>query len=314
MRRVHERSERAAFYNEGLLVFLYDGSYAAAIRESGVEVLEGYDKSSADDPALNELAARGELLLYELYQDDEVEIEVIMADKITPDERTRLSAHVRLPTGWIRLPTGKLFLDSYNTLRAGHEEVTDRGATVSLPAGDYSVTVYRCGSVAAEESEYPHDVLVLRPLKRKPTARRPAILSVTAAAPPLAEGGVGCGKITDGVFDGLIRFTAGSNLFAVNMDPQTAEALGLQAGNRISFEIADGELTIPGVYLGDTMNEYRDALPIAEECEKSAVELARVSWGTHEGFDGILLICERTKRRARVPEAFFGRWIPVRVS
>jgi hypothetical protein len=313
MKRMHKGSKRAAFYNEGPLVFLYDGSNATQIRESGVEVLEGYGESSADDPALTKLAARGVLLLYELFQDDEVEIEVIMAEKITPEERSRLSAHVRLPTGWIRLPTGKLFLDSYNTLRARREEITDQGATVSLPAGDYSVTVYQCDNVAAEESNHPHDVLVLRPLKRKPTARRPAILRDTATAPPPVDDGVGYGKITDGVFDGLIRFITGTNLFAVNMDPRTAEDLGLQVGDEISFEIANGELNIPGIYLGETMNEYRDALPIVEEREKSAVELARVSWGGREDFDGILLICERTKRQASVPEAFFGRWISVHV-
>jgi len=314
MRRVHQRSKRAAFYNEGPVVFLYDGSYAAAIRESGAEVLEGFSESSADDPALTELAARGELVLYELFQDDEVEIEVIVADKITPDERARLSAHVRLPTGWIRLPTGKLFLDSYNTLRAGYEEATDKGATLSLPAGDYSVTVYQCDNVAAEKSEHPHDVLLLRPLKRKPTARRPAILCDTYTAPPPAEGGIGYGKVTDGVFNGLIRFISGTHIFAVNMDPQAAEALGMQAGKGITFEIADGGLTIPGVYMGGTGNEYQSALPIVEEREKNAVELARVSWGAREGFDGILLICTRTRRRASVPQAFFGSWMPVRVS
>jgi len=314
MKRVHEGSKRAAFYNEGPLVFLYDGSYAEAIRDSGADFLEGYAESCADDPALTELAARGQILLYELFQDDEVEIEVIIADTITPDERAGLSAHVRLPTGWVRLPTGVLYLDSYNTLRAGQEEPTDKGATVSLPAGDYSVTIYQCDNLAAEESEYPHDVLVLRPLKRKPAARRPAILKDTITAPPQADSGVGYGTVTDGVFDGLIRFISGTDLFAVNMDPKAAAALGLQAGGGISFEIADGELMIPGVYLGDTANEYQNALPIIEEREQSAVELARVSWGARDDFNGLLLICTRTKRHASVPDSFFGRWMPVRVS
>lgn len=314
MKRVHERSKRAAIYNEGPLVFLYDGSYAEVIRDSGAEVLEGYGESCADDPALTELAARGQVVLYELFQDDEVEIEVIIADAIAPDERARLSSHVRLPTGWIRLPTGMLFLDSYNTLRAGHEKPTDLGASVSLPAGDYSVTIYQCDNLAAEESEYPHDVLVLRPLKRKPAGRRPAILRDTTIAPPPADGGIGYGTVADGVFNGLTRFISGTDLFAVNMDPQNAAALGLRAGGEISFEIADGELTIPGVYLGGTENEYRNALPIIEEREQNAVELARVSWGARDDFDGLLLICTRKKRHASVPDSFFGRWVPVRVS
>ena len=43
---------RAAFYNEGPVVFLYDRSHLSAIRESGAEVLEGYGEGTADDPLL----------------------------------------------------------------------------------------------------------------------------------------------------------------------------------------------------------------------------------------------------------------------
>ena len=313
MRRLRKGSKRAAFYNEGPLVFLYDGDHAERIRQCGARVLEGYDQNCADDPLLARIADSGAILLYELFQDDEVEIEIVVAESITTEERDRLSAHVRLPTGWIRLPTGELFLDSYNTLRAGLEEPTDRGATVNLSAGDYSVTIYRCDNAAADESDYPHDVIVMRPLKRKPGPGRPAILS-EATSPRPAQETIAYGTVTDGEFDGLVRFISGTDLFAVNMSPQAAEALGLQAGREISFEIADGEIVIPGVYMGDTTSEYRDALPIAEDRERDAVELARVSWGVRDDFEGVLLICLRTKRQASIPEAYFGCWIPVRAS
>lgn len=313
MKRVRKASKRAAFYNEGPVVFLYDSSHASAIRESGAEILEGYGEQTADDPALLELASKGQLLLYELYQDDEVEIEIIVADKISADERARLSAHTRSPAGWIWLPTGRLFLDSYNTLRAGNEEITDQGATVVVPPGHYSVVVYLCNGELAESSDHPQDVLLLRPLKRKPKGRRPAIICDRTSTLQSAEGGVGYGKITDNVFNGLVYFVPDTDLFAVNMDPKTAGALHLRAGSTFSFEIAGGELVLPGIYLGGTTREYQDAFPVIELQEKNAVELARVGWGARGNFDGLLLVCERTRRKAVVPEAFFGSWTPVRV-
>ena len=313
MKRVRNASKRAAFYNEGPVVFIYDGSHVSAIRESGAEILEGYGERTADDPALIELASRGQLLLYELFQDDEVEIELIVADKISADERARLSAHTRCPAGWIWLPTGRLFLDSYNTLRAGNEEITDQGATVAVPSGHYSVVVYLGNGELAENSDHPQDVLLLRPLKRKPTGRRPAIIRDRTSAPQSAEVGVGYGKITDNVFNGLVYFIPDTDLFAVNMDPQTKDSLHLRAGSTFSFEIAGGELVLPAVYLGDTTREYEDALPGIELQEKTAAELARVSWGARDNFDGLLLVCKRTRRNAAVPEAFFGNWTPVRV-
>ena len=115
------------------------------------------------------------------------------------------------------------------------------------------------------------------------------------------------------MFNGLVQLIPDTDLFAVNMDPKTAEALHLRAGSTVFFEIAGGELVLPGVYLGNTMNEYRDALPVIELRKKTAVEMARVGWGARDDFDGLLLICERTRRNAAVPGAFFGSWIPVRV-
>ena len=313
MKRVRKASKRAAFYNDGPVVFLYDSSHVSAIRESGAEILEGYGDRTADDPALLELASQGQLLIYELYQDDEVEIELIVADKISADERAQLSAHTRCPAGWLWLPTGRLFLDGYNTLRAGNEEITDQGASVAVPSGHYSVVVYVCNGELAENSDHPQDVLLLRPLKRKPTGLRPAIMRDRTSTPQSAEVGVGYGKITDNVFNGLVYFIPGTDLFAVNMDPKTKDALHLRAGSTFSFEIAGGELVLPAVYMGGTTKEYEDALPGIELQEKTAVELARVTWGARDNFNGLLLVCKRTRRNATVPEVFFGSWTPVRV-
>ena len=191
--------------------------------------------------------------------------------------------------------------------------MTDQGATVTVPPGHYSVVVYLSNDELAEDSDHPQDVLLLRRLKRKPTGRRPAIMRDRTSTPQPAKGGVGYGKIIDNVFNGLVYFIPDTDLFAVNMDPKTKDALHLSAGSTFSFEIAGGELVLPAVYLGFTTREYEDALPAIELQEKTAVELARVTWGARDNFDGLLLVCKRTRRKAVVPEAFFGSWTPVRV-
>src|SRR5262249_8691262 len=136
-------------YNDGLLVFLYDEVNGAAIRESGVDILTGFGDDTPRDRRLKDLAAKGMLVAYELQQDDNVRAEVIVGRPLSREEMACCCWHLRQRT-LLSLPSGRLCIESYNSLRIGPEEPGDEGAVVKVPPGDYLLTLHRIDWEAME--------------------------------------------------------------------------------------------------------------------------------------------------------------------
>ena len=75
-------------------------------------------------------------------------------------------------TALLSLPSGALFVDSNDTLRAHpHERPTEKDATLQVPAGRYLLTLHRLDSLRLDESyQGPIDLITLTPteLERAP--------------------------------------------------------------------------------------------------------------------------------------------------
>ncbi len=131
-------------YNEGLVVFLYDEAQEARIIDADPEIIWGAGAEALEDPATQELLASGELLIYGLYGDGGVDLEVVAGAPLTEKE---LSCGQWYPpeTGYLSLPSGRLCVHSYNTLPMGDndDDPPDEGAVVEVPPGTYRVTLYR---------------------------------------------------------------------------------------------------------------------------------------------------------------------------
>jgi hypothetical protein len=300
--------------NEGLVVFIYDGSHAGRIRESGAELLEGFNERAVQDRRLFQLGAEGLLLVYELQQDDDVEIEVLVGADLDSDERSKLADHERSDPGWLYAPSGRIFIDTYNTLRAIPEAPDARGATVTVESGHYSVWLHRIPLSAVEATRYPQDVLVLRPLARRPRGKRrfwwPApTLGAAAAAPPTPKAGAVVGR----GYAGRILFLAEGE-YVLNIDPDTGTLLGLRPGTRLLVEVTDEGLELEAIYMGADVRELREATPLAERRQAQVDELAQAHWASGTDFEGTLLLCSRVCRGAKVPNSLHGRWVACRVS
>src|SRR5689334_18897785 len=101
-------------YNSSAVAFLFDEGNLEAIREAGPFILEGFrGEEDVADPQLRDLAARGLLIVYELYQDDEIRAEVVVGDAPEPEG---FQGEKR---GRLDLPTGKLHIASHDTLEGG---------------------------------------------------------------------------------------------------------------------------------------------------------------------------------------------------
>jgi hypothetical protein len=166
---IREGAQRADVYNSGLLVFVYDEANRLMINQAAPSVLDGFSRDEVlNDQSLQELARTGTLVVYELQQDDELDMEVVVGEALTVEE---LSIGLWEPVQYARLnlPSGRLCIESYDSLRLGDEQPTDEGAIFSVPPGDYVMTLHRIDWDALDDAEIEDyegtsEVFVLTPI------------------------------------------------------------------------------------------------------------------------------------------------------
>ena len=132
-------------YNDGLTVFLYDESSADHIRAADPKILEYSGADAFEDGPTKSLLSSGALLLYGLHGDGGVDVEIVVGAPLEPSE---LAGGSWLPVerGFLRAPSGRVWVHSYNTLPMGDnegEDMDDEGIAVDVPPGDYEVRLYR---------------------------------------------------------------------------------------------------------------------------------------------------------------------------
>jgi hypothetical protein len=173
-------AERLHVYNEGLCVYVHDGAHDDEIRallasgEYG-EVSNNtfYDKLNMA-PFGAVVSQRGLAFAFELEQDDEIEIEVVVGPPLTSKQLA--DAHWMQPQlTWLRLPSGRLRVDTPNTMPLDPDPGDDPGGVATVPPGDYEVRLYRIDWPAMHRAEVeetyggPGHILLLTPLDAPPS-------------------------------------------------------------------------------------------------------------------------------------------------
>lgn len=162
---IRENAVRLDVYNEGLVVFLYDPVNGQYIRETNPEIIWGCSGETLKDSATRKLTENGSLLIYGLHSDDCLKIDVAVGAKLS--EAELLSAErFQMQSGILHLPSGKLRIDSYNTLPMGDngDAPPDEGAEIAVPPGLYAVTLYRIDRKINENAETANEIIVLTPV------------------------------------------------------------------------------------------------------------------------------------------------------
>ena len=271
------KSCRVSIVNGGLIVFVYDVGYAATIAKSGAAILEGYEPSVVSEAEFVKLGRQGMLLAYELSQDDDIELDVIVSAALTNKQRKDVDSFEATELAWLHSPTGHLQIDGYNTLRAGPDIAREQGGNLRVSPSHYSVCLYRSPGEGT-------DVLHLRPIRNKPTLSRvnwwPAADLPTAVASPPAP------VIRNGVCETHARLLDEFQT-ALNIDGDTADKLALSPGDRLRVRI--GDLEFCGSYMGADASEYREAQTrIQNRLQAGGAEL---QWVAGTDFDTTLLVC-----------------------
>src|SRR5262245_34397061 len=133
--------------NEGPLVFLCDAAHTEAVENSRASILKGFAPGATDDPAVKRLFDDGLLAVYELPQDDPITLGVVAGGPL--DAKEKKAAKWRKPqTAFLKLPSGRLRVDSYSTL--GQKT----GPVLEFPQGDYELTLHRVDVAAMQGKRF----------------------------------------------------------------------------------------------------------------------------------------------------------------
>lgn len=180
-------------YNSGLFVFLYDLAHAAAIQKADPDILHGFGGGwEKRDRKLKEVTAKALMVAYELDQDSGRDIEIAVGPPLSAKEKKQ-AAWLREQKALLDLPSGRLRVESYDTLRLTEEwdstvehyrkyygtRPEHEGVTVKVPAGHYLLTLHRLdwegldspledddpdvGSSLEEGEGMPSEVITLTP-------------------------------------------------------------------------------------------------------------------------------------------------------
>ena len=180
MQTIRPDSLTAEFYNDGPVIFLYDDQSQEAIKAVDPSILEGHGKSDVN-AELFEVVEKGLLVAYELFQDDEIALEVSIGDPLSDQECAVLNPCLPVQRAYLNLPSGKLAIEGYSNLRLSPDFDPDEepGALLDVPSGEYIVSLYSVDGYAQEENteevSKPNHLFVLTPvsqaepfLERKP--------------------------------------------------------------------------------------------------------------------------------------------------
>ncbi len=164
MKKISKGSRGITVTNSGQVGFLYDASQEQRIAQSGAGLLEGYGGDSPLDERWNRLARDRLLVAFELPQDDGLVVEVIVGDDLTPEETGSAPWLDKPERALLSLPSGRLRIETYDTLRAREEPPDERGGSRLLEPGVYKVTFYRPDILRIDCPDDCHHVIVLTPL------------------------------------------------------------------------------------------------------------------------------------------------------
>lgn len=312
-------SQRAEVYNEGLCVYLHDEGHGPRLRE----MLESgkFGKASPDEVFFENLSVpefaaavvkKRLALAYELRQDDEVVADVAVGPPLTEAELAVACWH-EPQRAKLHLPTGKLRIDTPNTMPLDPEEHEDEGAVVEVPPGEYVVSLYRIDwdeMRRQEKKKYkgPQEFILLTP------AAEAKKLKYTHPVLPYPEpvenrDWVGAYRIDGSTIACQVNFWDFWEWFRVNLDPAGVKQAGLGVGSVLRVEA--GKTTIDAVFIDDWEKDDFLAQYGTEKFDAAIAERPEVAIGGWSAFgERQILGFFRYKAGKAVAEKFHETWTP----
>jgi hypothetical protein len=323
-------AQRRAVYNEGLCVYVHDEGHDAALRammaspDFGEQAPEATFYERLDLPDFGSATARAGLAFaFELQQDDEIDVEVMVG---LPLELAQLADALWLApqTTWLRLPTGRLRIDTPNTMPLDPEPGHDPGGIVQVPPGDYEVRLYRVDWDAMHREERedgykgPGHLLVLTPLAGSAPPGLAVLPFPVAPDAPLEESAC---RVDGARLETRVTSDYWWEPFHLEVDRAAAAALGLTPGSlfELTWDKPKFALTVAfldrrcdkemAVLLGDRAPS-KDLATKLDQLAAAHPDVAVALWTTDPESQREHLLLVRWKGKKKYPAKLHGVWAP----
>lgn len=237
-------------YSDGPWFFAYDPAHVDILNElKAYAALLGHASGGDAERRLQQVADAGLAIACELGH-DLVRVDVLIGKKLGAAAKEK-AEWVDPQRGFLRIASGRLRIDSLNTVAFGPNEPDEQGCELHVPSGDYDVIVHRVAfelmddSGGARSVELPAAVLELHPVGGKGPKTKAASLALAAARGEVGAWLIG-GRVDDGVFHGTTRaHDRDRSTVYLNLRGVHAEQLGLRFGHTLELQAGNIRVSAP---------------------------------------------------------------------
>ena len=292
--------------NSGLEVWLYDDASIETIRSAGTP-----DAGFGGMPAgFEDLARQGLVVGYSLQQDDDLHVAVHVGKPFTKKELS-VARWLEPQQAFLRLPSGRLCVESNDASRIGPEDPGATGAVVEVPAGDYRLTLHRIDHEALDREgltwDGPEEVILLTP-GGGPEDAANDLLPFQARRD---TSWVGKYAIRGNTAEALAWFSDYWDTCVVNLDPAAAATLSLVPGSYLRIEVPTAGLTLISAFA----NSWDEARRFAPPADVALDEYGYAAFCPMSDWDGaVALFCRRDTTKKRVEDEHQNIWLPAVVE
>jgi hypothetical protein len=298
-RRLHLR-------NSGLEVWLYDD----ASREHICAGNAATELPTGMPARFDELTREGLIVGYSLEQDDDLDVEVHIGEPLTERELAK-GRWLAPQTAFLRLPSGRLCVESNDASRVGSGQPTEQGGAVEVPPGDYRLALYRADHEALSREHLtwhgPQEVIVLTPGGN----RGDAAVDLLPFEHKRDMSWVGKYQVRGKRAEALAWFPDYWDTFVLNLDAAAAQQLSLAPGMYLRTEVRALAITLISVYAASWADARR--LPPPAGVPLHEYGLAALSpMGEWNGAQA--LYCRRERTKTRIEDEHHNIWVPAVVE
>ena len=302
---VRDGGTRVTVQNSGLEVWLYDDANLGTIQATNTP-----DLYLGGMPAGFEgLTQDGLVVGYSLCQDDEINLAVYVGEPFT-DEELSVARWLEPQFAFLRLPSGRLCVESNDASRIGSDEPGETGAVVEVPAGEYALTLYRVDHEALDRERIewsgPQEIVVLTAGGHPEQAAG----DLLPFEPRRDTTWVGRYSIHGRSAEALAWFGDSWDTCVVNIDSEAAGPLGLAPGAYIRTTVPAAGISLVSVF-GNSWDEAK-RLPPPAGLELD--EYGYAAFCTFSDWDGAeALFLRRDSTKARVEDEHQTIWLAASV-
>jgi hypothetical protein len=328
---IRKGSTRVQLYNEGLLVYLYDEKNRQALIEQKAHDLLHGSFGEQKEKKLAPLSRSHMVVAYELYQDDPIEVDIVVGDPLAANEMKpirRLKWH-KPQKALLSLSSGCLRVETPNSCHfAPDEEPQEAGASIQVPPGEYVLTLYHVDlnetDDAAwkeywEERQGPAQVIVLTPVAQtKPPRQSSALLRFPVRKPKLTW--IGNYSVSGQSADCKINFWDYWEFFKLNLDRAALAALKVEPGSLLEIDAVGKKFTLlylEGLQLGlGHLGAYKMIFG-NERMTAGLKELPEVAFGVYQTLKDVnleILAGMRIKATETVDKKYHDKWQKAKVQ